>query len=627
MGCGGKVHWLPYSKSSFEKAKREDKPVLIDVSAKWCHWCRVMDEESYSDDEIAEFLNRNFVCIRVDRDELPNIDRMYQEVVSSLTGERGWPLTVFTTPEGKVFYGGTYFPREERFGKPPFLTVLKAVYNSYKEDREKTITLAEEVMEAMEKLKGKDISEIELGGDIIRNGVNSILSICDPVYGGFGFVQKFPMPSAIRLLLNVKTTYNDSIKFADQTLEEMYAGGIHDHIFGGFFRYTVDREWSTPHFEKILYDNAEILIDYVLAYRTFNRMIYKKTAEDILNFVNTFLKTDLGYFTSISADFKGKVGGFYTFLFEELKESLDEMELKAFMHFYGVGRRGNLQSLHGMELKGRNHLRIEASLESVAETMGLTVEDLERILESGRDKLAKMRMEEYDRLDIDRSVYTSYTSLFILAKMYYSVLFDETMLSECEKELNALRRGRFGDVVYRKDEVEGLLEDYSFLATSLICCYNATLNDVYLHIAEEVVDLALKEFYRDGNLVEKEGFVSINDLNHRSPVSQMVENLVSLGVVLDSKYLDIAGGILKKYAGLKHGLFNSGYLLSLQSYLAPVIIEGDRKMLIDFRKYINHNVFFKEGEESICIGTRCMKPSLEGMHRILRDVLNIGALG
>jgi hypothetical protein len=606
------VKWFPYNKETFEKARREDKPVLIDIGAKWCHWCHVMDRESYSDAEIASFLNENFICIKVDRDEMPNIDRMYQEIVSSISGEGGWPLTVFATPEGKVFYGGTYFPKEERFGKPPFLTVLKAVLNAYKKEKKKTLSLASQIMDEVEK-RLKQTSFSDISDKILEKGIDSILSLADPVYGGFGFAQKFPMPTAIRFLLSVKTRFDDSIKFADHTLDEMQASGIHDHIFGGFFRYTIDREWIIPHFEKIIYDNGELLINYSIACRMGKN--YENVAEGIVSFARMMM-TESGFFTSIDADFRGVEGGFYTYSYDELEEVLEYEELKAFELFYGVTRDGGFH--------GRNHLRIIASKESVAEMMNLEVVQLDNILESAKDKLRNYRMRFFNGLNIDRNVYTSYSSIMLSGMFYFGCVFERNdVIEEAERKIKKMLE-RFDGVLYRKDEMEGLLEDYAFLSSALIDCYTATQKDEYLEIASEIMNVAIKEFYSDGVFSEKTGTSSINDINHRSPLTQIIQNLTSLGHLMENQeYIGFAEEQLKKYAGIKHGLFDAGYLLALQTYLAPIIVEADREELLMLRKYINHNIMVRVGEGSICFSDRCLKADSEEIERLLRKELLI----
>ena len=603
------VNWYPYCKEAFQIAEEEDKPILIDIGASWCHWCHVMDEESYSDAKIAEFLNENFVCIKVDRDEMPAVDRKYQEAISTITGQGGWPLTVFALPSGEVFYGGTYFPKEEKFGKPPFITVLKAVLRSYREEKEKTKELASQIMKHVRKKLELEFPA-EVNEKILERGLDSVLRMGDPVYGGFGFSQKFPMPTAVRFLLSSRDRFNDALKFADHTLEEMWAGGIRDHIFGGFFRYTVDRDWTIPHFEKISYDNGELMINYAIAFRNTGKKIFGECAIEISQFLEDFLFSDEGYYTSVDADFRGQEGGFYTYSFEELKNVLDDLEFKAMRLLYGMTRDGNFH--------GKNHLRLEASYESVAEELNLDSSALAEIVTNAKGKIRNLRLELKDDLRIDRSIYTAYNSIISSGLIYTGLITGKSNIAEKGIWLaEKLYRERFKDVLYRRDDLQGLLEDYSFLISALIDSYTATLKDVYLEWALEVMDCSIREFYRNEKFVEKDGAVTVYDLSYRSPLSQMISNLNALGILKDDRFLKLSESLLKKYAGMDHGLFDAGYLLTLQSYLNRVIVEGNREMLKEFLKYINHDVYLKEGEEAICIGTQCLKVGIEEMHEIL----------
>jgi len=609
------VNWFPYCEEAFQVAREEDKPVLIDIGASWCHWCHVMDEESYSDAEIARFLNENFVCIKVDRDELPAIDRKYQETIAAITGQGGWPLTVFALPGGEVFYGGTYFPKEEKFGKPAFLTVLRAVLRSYREEKQKTKELASQIMRYVEnRLEASHPAELE--NEILEKGIDSVLRMGDPVYGGFGFSQKFPMPTAVRFLLSNSDRFNDSLKFADHTLEEMWAGGIRDHVFGGFFRYTVDREWTIPHFEKLSYDNGELMMNYVIAFRNLGKRIFGDCAIEIHGFLEEFLLSKDGFHTSIDADFRGEEGGFYTYTFEELMNALDETELKVMHHLYGITKDGNFH--------GKNHLRIDASPESVAEELNLDVGTLNEIVLSAKKKLRELRVEVKDELRIDRSVYTAYNSIVSSGLIYAGLIMQNDMVEKGIILAGKMYKERFRDVLYREEELQGFLEDYAFLISALIDSYTASLDQRYLELAAELTEVAVKEFYKGGKFVERDGVVSIYDLSHRSPISQMISNLNALGILgEEEEFRNISKDLLRRYAGIDHGLFDAGYLLALKGYMRPVIVEGEAEMLKDFSGYINHDVYLKEGSVAICIGNICLRVSEEKMHELLKKELNI----
>jgi hypothetical protein len=615
------VDWYPYCDEAFKRAKLEDKPVLIDIGASWCHWCHVMDKESYNDPELAAFLNENFICIKVDRDEMPHVDRKYQEAISALTGQGGWPLTVFALPSGEAFYGGTYFPKEDRGGMPSFIRILKAVLMSYKTDREKTVNLAKEVSKAVQQRLNMELTG-ELEFKLIERGIDSILTAADPVYGGFGFNQKFPMPTAIRLLITTESKFDEGLKVSDHTLDEMYAGGIHDHTFGGFFRYTVDREWIIPHFEKISVDNGELLVNYSIAFRNTGRESFKDAAEGIFRFCETFLDAHDGFYASIDADFRGEEGGFYTYSYSELESLLSQEEMRAFKLYYGISETGNFE--------GKNHLRIEARKEDVAEEMQIDIDQLDEILENGRNKLISQRIKHINELNIDRNVYTSYSSIIFSGYIYFGLIFGrEDAVHKAVSKVKRIFKTRFGDVLARRDDgLEGLLEDYAFFTSSLLDCYTATLDFSFVERAKEIVQVAVEEFYRQDTFTDKEGITQFFDVSYRSPLTQMIQNTNSISILTgESHYYEMAERALKKYAGLEHGLYDAGYMLSLKTFLKPLIVEAEVDELKILNRYINHDTVFKEGKTSVCVGNTCRyaKDSKE-IEKILIKEMNIGKL-
>jgi hypothetical protein len=343
--------------------------------------------------------------------------------------------------------------------------------------------------------------------------------------------------------------------------------------------------------------------------------------KEIIEFLETFMASSDGYYTSIDADFRGDEGGFYTYSYEEVKETLDDEEFRVLRLLYGITEDGNFN--------GKNHLRIDASVATVAEELKLDVEELEEIAQNARNKLRKLRIEFKNDLNIDRSIYTGYNSIIYSGLIYSGlILDDDELVKKGVSGVDTLFKARFEDVLKRREDLDGIIEDYAFLISSLINCYTASFDQSFLWRAEEVMNVAIKEFYRNGKFIEKEGVVTIYDLSYRSPLSQMIENLTALGILgdvsRDSKYLEIAEKLLKKYAGMDHGLFDAGYLLALQSYLSPIIIEADEAELYQLRKYINHNTFFKVGKASICVGERCIiAGNYEEMEPILKEELNV----
>src|SRR5207302_741605 len=323
------VHWHPWSDAAFARARTEDQPILLDIGAVWCHWCHVMDGESYEDPEVAELLNRDFVCVKVDRDERPDVDSRYQRAVQALTGQGGWPLTAFLTPEGEVFFGGTYFPPEENhYGRPGFLSVLKQVAGIYQQQRDKVAenatAIRRHVAESLDEAKSGEVAPA-----ILERAASEMARLFDIRYGGFGTAPKFPHPAAVQLLLARwhDTRENWMREVVEKTLTGMANGGIRDHVGGGFHRYAVDERWIVPHFEKMAYDNSELLHAYLDGYAALGHPLFKEVAQGIVGWVLEVLSDrDKGaFFTSQDADVRfGDDGDYWTWTLDELREALPE---------------------------------------------------------------------------------------------------------------------------------------------------------------------------------------------------------------------------------------------------------------------------------------------------------------
>jgi uncharacterized protein YyaL (SSP411 family) len=283
------VHWLPWGDAAFARAREQRKPVLLDIGAVWCHWCHVMDGESYEDKELAELLNRDFVCIKVDRDERPDVDARYQRAVQALSGQGGWPLTAFLTPDGEVFFGGTYFPPDNnKYGRPGFRRVLLEIARVFREEQERVATNArairEHVVQTLDEAKAGPVN-----ADIVSVGADQMARLFDVRYGGFGTAPKFPHPAAVEFLLARWHDNRGGLEWqreiVEKTLTGMARGGIRDHVGGGFHRYSVDERWIVPHFEKMTYDNSELLRAYLSAYQAFGVPLFRQVAGGIVDWV------------------------------------------------------------------------------------------------------------------------------------------------------------------------------------------------------------------------------------------------------------------------------------------------------------------------------------------------------
>src|SRR4051812_11946609 len=386
------VQWHPWGEDAFDRAQAENKPILLDIGAVWCHWCHVMDRESYEDPELAKIINEHYVAVKVDRDERPDVDARYQAAVSAISGQGGWPLTGFLTPDGRPFFGGTYFPRDDRYGRPGFGRVLLTMAQVWKDRREEALESAASVMEAIE----HNESFSARGGlslALVDGIAGSILSQFDPHNGGFGSQPKFPHPAALDLLLEMAMN-RDNEQARDAfitTLEKMARGGVYDQLAGGFHRYSVDERWVVPHFEKMIYDNTELLRNYVHGFQSFVREDFLTAAKEIIAWLDSTM-TDRergGFYASQDADIDlDDDGDYFTWTVDEAKEALDAEEFEVAARYYDIGELGDMH--HN---PAKNVLHRKYTLKEVAAAIKKPVEDAERLIASAREKLMAARRE------------------------------------------------------------------------------------------------------------------------------------------------------------------------------------------------------------------------------------------
>ncbi|MEK6572230.1 MAG: thioredoxin domain-containing protein, partial [Bacteroidota bacterium] len=405
------VNWLPWGDEAFQRAKSEDKPILLDIGAVWCHWCHVMDGESYENPELAKIINEHFVPIKVDRDERPDIDARFQTAVSSISGQGGWPLTALLTPDGRVFYGGTYFPPDDRYGRPGLKRVLQTLSERYKSDRTKIFESAEQLYSHLKKAVEGSKDRAELSEAAVDSALNSISNSFDIRYGGFGSAPKFPHASAVEFLLwrYSITGENWMLSIVDSTLKAMAKGGIYDQLAGGFHRYSTDERWMVPHFEKMLYDNAELLKNYVHAFQATGDESFKETAHGIISFTNAVLsdQTHGGFYASQDADISmNDDGDYFTWTAEEAAKVLapEEFEvLSAHYHLNGVGE---------MHSSNRHVLFVVRDAGEIADTLGKPKPEIEKLIRSGKEKLLKERLQRKTPF-ADPSIYANWNGMMI----------------------------------------------------------------------------------------------------------------------------------------------------------------------------------------------------------------------
>ena len=402
------VDWYPWGEEALSRAKKEDRPILLSIGYSSCHWCHVMEKESFENEAIAGIMNERFINIKVDREERPDLDELYMNAVQVMTGSGGWPMTVFLTPDLIPFHAGTYFPPEDRGGMPGFSKVLAIVSDYYRSHREEVGKMEAQLKEALHQIVEVVPSQEALSDESCQRPFNALESQFDPIYGGFGNAPKFPSSMALSFLLRYwkSTGSKKALEMVEITLEKMANGGIYDHLGGGLHRYSVDERWLIPHFEKMLYDNALLSRSYFEAYQATGKERYRDVGEAILNYVLREMKSpEGGFYSTQDADSEGEEGKFYVWTRDEIKEVLGKEKGTPFCAYYGVATEGNFEG-------GKSVLHIASTLEKVSQLYGMPVVELKKVLEEGRKKLYAER-EKRVRPGRDEKILTSWNGLMI----------------------------------------------------------------------------------------------------------------------------------------------------------------------------------------------------------------------
>ncbi len=569
------VEWYPWSEEAFEKAAEEDKPVFLSTGAIWCHWCHVMAQESFEDEAIARLLNEEFISIKLDRDERPDIDKRYQRAVSSMGNGSGWPLSVFLTPQKKPFFGGTYFPLEDRQGRPGFGKVLKAVSDFYKTRRGEIEEYADRLL-AVLKVEGPSTGGIDKA--IIGRAESTILSAFDAEHGGFGTAPKFPAPGAVEFLLNRHyLTRNEAAGYAvRKTLEAMATGGFHDQLGGGFHRYSTDEAWIIPHFEKMADDNAWLLGNYSVAYAVFGTEYFKSVAEGIIRFSREVLSDpEGGFYTSQDADVVPEdEGGYFTWTEEDFRRILTDEECRV-MEMHLFHEKG---AMHHDESK--KVLFIATTPENIAGATGYGLEKVQEIIDSGRKKLLEERNSRTSPF-VDKTLYTGLNGMFISAYLTaYRVLGDVTVKDFALKSLERIWHGRIReDGLLHCEGVKGVLDDYVYIMSAMIDAYEVGAGPVYLERAERIADLSIGKFWDEvsGGFLDTEEEVlgvrlkTVEDIPHPSANSVGIMQLLRLHLITGKEaYYRRAEEGLKTFSGsAPHlGIHAGYYFCAMDAYFS-----------------------------------------------------------
>jgi len=497
------VQWREWSDAAFAAAREQDKPILLDIGAVWCHWCHVMDRESYENAEVARIINESFVPVKVDRDERPDIDSRYQTAVSALTGQGGWPLTAFLTPEGKPFYGGTYFPPDDRSGRPGMKRLLEAIAHNYQTHREQIHESAAKIAEALSQVERFEGASDAVNEEVVKTIVEGILGMFDAYHGGFGTAPKFPHPSALDLLLEVylDTRQAPLLTVVTTTLEHMGRGGVYDQIGGGFHRYSVDERWIVPHFEKMSYDNADLLRNYLRAYQITGNAFFREIALGILYFVENVLShPEIGFYASQDADASlDDDGDYFTWTREELHAALDDQEAQVAALYYHIDAEGEMH--HN---PAKNVLFIDQPLEAIAARLRIEQDQVARILIRARRKMLGARSQRLTPF-IDKTVYTSWNGMMISALLEaYRVLGVQGSRDRALATLDMLAaqaydptKGMYHSLADGAPRIEGLLEDQVFMMAALLDAFEITGTSFYFERALELMEITLRRFWDD----------------------------------------------------------------------------------------------------------------------------------
>ncbi len=597
------VDWYPWGPAAFAKAKAEDKPVFLSIGYSSCHWCHVMEDESFENPAIAKLINETFVPVKVDREERPDIDSLYMSVAQLIAGVSGWPLTIILTPEKKPFFAATYIPDETRFGTTGMVELIPVIKKVWEDQRDQVLESAKKITNALsniEKMYGVMSGKID--EKVLSDAFEKLASIYDPEYGGFGTAPKLPSPNHLSFLLRVwKNTGNEkALEIVENTLKHMRMGGIYDHVGHGFHRYSTDREWLVPHFEKMLYDQALLSITYTEAFQATGNTDYRKTVEDTLNFVlREMTAPDGGFYTAQDADTGGIEGDYYKWTAREVKKTLRRRDRRIAEAAYNITEEGNFSDTVSKMRTGENILHMTKTLTQLSQDLDIPEIKLSLRLEEIKAKLLEARKLR-ERPLTDDKILSDWNGLMIAAfAKAGAVLGEQSYIDAAVRAAEFILNTMISSEgmllhMYRDGEaaVFGQLNDYAFLIWGLIELYEAGFDTRYLFAAFELNSTLLSRFWdREGSaffLTPEDGETvlvrrkELFDGAVPSGNSIAVHNLLRLSrISADTALEKHASGLLSSYATLvKDSPTNFTQLLSSADFwLGPsyeIVVVGDR---------------------------------------------------
>lgn len=554
------VDWYPWGEEAFNKAIAEDKPVFLSIGYSTCHWCHVMERESFEDREVADILNQHYVAVKVDREERPDVDHIYMNVCQTLTGQGGWPLTILMTGDKEPFFAGTYFPKRAKYGRNGMIELLEEVAEHWQRDKQELVYYGRDMVKALQAEQDKRSSSKELTPMVLETGFRQLTQSFEPEYGGFSYAPKFPTPHNMMFLLRYwrRTKNKEALSMVEQTLEAMRQGGIYDHLGYGFARYSTDNKWLVPHFEKMLYDNALLCEVYLEAYQCTGNADFARVAKEILAYVRRDMTApEGGFYSAEDADSEGVEGKYYIFTKDEVLEILGEKDGALFADYYGITAEGNFE--YGASILHT----IDTNPEKFAESRGMSLEYLELLLNEWRNRLLKIRQSRVPPYKDDK-ILTSWNALMIAAFAKAARVLDLPEYQETAKKAldflyaKLMRADGRLQARFRDGEAAHLayLDDYVFLLRALIEMYESTFEPQYIAraitVAEDIERLfwdekqggfyfvgadaeklviRLKELYDgaipSGNSVAALAFSQLADITGNSDFEQLAERLIA----------------------------------------------------------------------------------------------------
>lgn len=602
------VNWYPWGEQALQKAIAENKPIFLSIGYSSCHWCHVMEHESFENEDIAKIMNENFISIKVDREERPDLDDIYQKVCQMATGQGGWPLSVFLTPDQRPFYVGTYFPVLDSYGRPGFGSILRQLAQAWKEKPTDVNKAAENFMETLQKA---DLvtTPTKLEKTLLDEAAMNLLSIADNTYGGFGNAPKFPNASNLSFLLRYGKISKISKfnEFVLKTLSKMAKGGIFDQIGGGFHRYSTDAKWLVPHFEKMLYDNALLPMVYAEAYQITKDPDHLEVIRKTLDFVLREMRSqEGGFYSALDADSDGEEGKYYVWNKKEIKETLGS-DADAFCMYYDVTDGGNFE--------GHTILNNNINASTVAFQLGVTQDEVRRIISDGGKKLLTIRANR-TRPGLDDKVLTSWNALMISALVRgYRVTDEIEYLDAAEKCANFIQKNMLSDGVllrtYKNGQakIRGYLEDYAYFINSLVDVFEANPDAKYLDLAQTLANYLVKHFWdaEHGSFYftadDHECLIirpkNNYDLSLPSGNSVAASALLRLYHLTQKKeFLDISTKIMESFGMMAaENPFGFGYLLNtiymyLQGPTEITVLGSSDKQICDFltKKFLPESI-------------------------------------